>query len=216
MSEVQGPALNYPATLSIDYPNYQLANKFVILFRILAIIPIAVIYILITNGFISWGEHINQLKVLFMTSGVLFWPVLLMILFKKQYPKWWFDWNLAFTRFWFRIVSFLALLNDEFPSTYEEQNVHANIEYPDAQTQLMRGMPLIKGFLAIPHLIIICFLVIAAIGCVIIAWFAILFTGIYPKGLFNFVVGVTRWTFRVEAYAWLLATDKYPPFSLSA
>jgi hypothetical protein len=216
MSEVQIVISDYPATLNIDYPNYQLISKFVIFFRILGVIPIAVIYLLITNGFITWGEQLSQWKLTFMTSGVLFWPVLLMIVCKKQYPKWWFDWNLAFTKFWLRILSFLALINDEFPSTYEDQSVHVNIEYPDVQTQLKRGMPLIKWFLATPHFVIICFLTIAAIVCVIIAWFAILFTAHYPRCLFNFVVGVIRWAFRLDAYAGLLVTDKYPPFSLSA
>jgi hypothetical protein len=215
MSEAPVASSGYPATLNIDYPDRQL-SRFVTVFRILALIPIAVIYLLITNGFVTWGENLSQWKVTFMTSGTLFWPVLLMILFKKQYPKWWFDWNLSFTRFWFRILCFLALLNDEFPSTFEEQSVHAELEYPDAQTQLNRGLLLIKGLLVIPHVIILIFLVIAAIICVIFSWFAILVTTRYPKGLFNFVVGVLRWIFRVEAYAGLLATDKYPPFTLSA
>jgi len=138
-----------------------------------------------------------------------------MILFRKKYPKWWFDWNLNLTRFSYRVSLFLGLLRDEYPSTDEEQAVHLNLVYPDARTQLGRGWPLIKWFLAIPHYIVLFFLYIGAIVVGIIAWFAILFTGRYPRGLFDYAVGVSRWALRVSAYAILLITDQYPPFSLS-
>jgi hypothetical protein len=137
-----------------------------------------------------------------------------MILFRKKYPKWWFDWNLALTRFSYRVGAYLGLLTDVYPSTDEEQSVHLDLVYPDAKNQLGRGWPLIKWFLAIPHYIVLFFLVIAAFFVWVIAWFAILFTGQYPLSLFNFVVGVARWGLRVSAYSMLLITDKYPPFSL--
>ena len=142
-------------------------------------------------------------------------PVVLMLLFRKKYPKWWFDWSLALTKFSTRVSAYFALLRDEYPSTDEDQAVHIEILYPNAETELQRGMPLVKWLLAIPHYIILIFLGIASIVCVIIAWFAILFTGRYPQGLFDFVVGVMRWSLRVEAYAFLLTTDRYPPFSLN-
>jgi Domain of unknown function (DUF4389) len=72
----------------------------------------------------------------------------------------------------------------------------------------------VKWLLAIPHYIVLVVLWLLAIVAVIVAWFAILFTGRYPRGLFDFVVGVGRWTLRVGAYAFLLVTDRYPPFSL--
>ena len=146
-------------------------------------------------------------------GGFLFFPVLLLILFRKKYPRWWFDWNLQLTRFLMRVAVYAQLLRDEYPSTDEEQAVHLDIEYPDAN-QLSRGMPIVKWLLAIPHWIILFFLWIGAVVSVVIAWFAILFTGRYPRGLFDFVVGVNRWTLRVDAYAVLLTTDRYPPFSL--
>ena len=83
------------------------------------------------------------------------------------------------------------------------------------RTDLNRWLPLAKWFLAIPHYIVLAFLGIAAAVCIVIAWFAILFTGRYPRGLFDFVLGVGRWSVRVSAYAFLLTTDRYPPFSLS-
>ena len=183
----------YPATLKIDYPDRNL-NKLTSFFRIFTIIPIVIIIGLL--------------------NGVLTFPLVLMILFRKKYPKWWFDWNLALTSFNQRVSAYLLLLRDEYPSTDEEQAVHLNLVYPDASTQLGRGWPLIKWFLVIPHYIVLYFLGIAAVVCWIIAWFAILFTGRYPKVLFDFTVGVERWNLRVSAYTSLLITDEYPPFSL--
>jgi hypothetical protein len=138
-----------------------------------------------------------------------------MILFRKKYPLWWFDWNVNLYKFITRIDAYLLLLNDIYPSTDEEQYVHIDIRYPDVQTELKRGMPLVKWFLAIPHYIVLFFLGIAVIVVTIIAWFAILFTGNYPRSIFDFVEGVFRWSLRVTIYAFILTTDKYPPFSLA-
>jgi hypothetical protein len=137
-----------------------------------------------------------------------------MLVFKRKYPRWWFDWNIALTKFSTRVAACLALLRDEYPSTDEDQAVHIEIRYPDAREDLNQWLPLVKWLLAIPHYIVLFFLGIAAVFAVIIAWFAILFTGRYPKGLFEFVVGVMQWSLRVEAYAILLTTDEYPPFTL--
>ena len=145
----------------------------------------------------------------------MFLPLVLMLLFRQKYPRWWFDWNVALTKFSTRVLAYFCLLRDEYPSTDEDQAVHIEIAYPDAKQDLNRWLPLVKWFLAIPHVIILCFLGIAAVVCAIIAWFAILFTGRYPKGLFGFIVGVFRWSLRLDVYAFLLTTDRYPPFSLS-
>ncbi|MBI2955122.1 MAG: DUF4389 domain-containing protein [Chloroflexi bacterium] len=138
-----------------------------------------------------------------------------MLLFRKKYPRWWFDWNYALTAFGTRVIAYLLLLRDEYPSTDEEQAVHLDIRYPDAAAELNRWLPLVKWLLAIPHYVVLMFLFIAVIITAIVAWFAILITGRYPEALFNFVVGVMRWSLRVGAYAFLLVTDRYPPFSLS-
>ena len=148
-------------------------------------------------------------------GGLLVAGPLLRILFRQKYPRWWFDWNLQLSRFSARVAVFLALMDDEYPSTDEEQSVRLAFPYPDAQHGLTRWMPLVKWLLAIPHYIVLFFLSIAAVVCVVIAWFAILFTGRYPRSLFDFVVGVGRWALRVSAYAFLLTTDRYPPFTLS-
>ena len=202
----------YPATLAIDYPDRPL-NRLTTFFRIFTLIPIAIILALVSGGTFDWSGP-DSWTWLYAAGGTLFLPVLLMILFRQKYPKWWFDWNIALLKFGTRVGAYIGLLTDVYPSTDEEQSVHIEIPYPDVPKDLSRGLPLVKWFLAIPHYIVLAVLGIAAIVCVVIAWFAILFTGRYPKGLFDFVVGVSRWGLRVAAYAFLLTTDRYPLFSL--
>ncbi|MCL4473601.1 MAG: DUF4389 domain-containing protein [Actinobacteria bacterium] len=184
----------YPASLDIDYP--EAANRLTTFFRFIVIIPI--------------------LFILNLLNSVLFFPVLLLLLFRKKYPRWWFEWNLQLTRFQNRVFAYAFLLTHEYPSTDEEQAVHLELRYPDAASELSRGLPLVKWLLAIPHIIVLYFLAIAVFLVSIFAWFYILFTGRYPQGAFGFVVGFMRWGLRVQAYALLLITDKYPPFSLEA
>lgn len=193
-----GSNSSYPVTFSVDYPEDPL-NRLSTALRIFYIIPIAIVVSVIANS----------------TQGVLFLPAVLLIVFRQKYPRWWFDWNLEFMRFSNRVSAYALLLRDEYPSTDEQQAVHLEFAYPDAENDLNRWLPLIKWLLAIPHYIVLAILGIAAIVVVIIAWFAILFTGTYPRGLFNFVVGVMRWQIRVTAYAFTLVTDEYPPFSLN-
>ena len=138
----------------------------------------------------------------------------LMIVFRQRYPRWWFDFSRELVRFGGRVGAYLLLLTDRYPSTDEEQSVHLNIDYPDAKRDLNRWLPLVKWLLVIPHVFVLFFLNVAAFLAVISAWFAILTTGRYPRGVFDFIVGVGRWYLRVGAYALLLVTDRYPPFSL--
>lgn len=207
------PAPAYPVTLKIDYPDRKL-NHLTSFFRIFIFIPIAIVLGAMSGPYASWANHGNSWSYGFSGALILFLPTLLMLLFRKKYPKWWFDWNLNVTKFAYRVTSYFALMTDVYPSTDDEQSVHVDMIYPDVQKELMRGMPLVKWFLAIPHYVVLVFLAVAAVVCLIIAWFAILFSGSYPKGLFNFIEGVYRWELRVAGYAFLLVTDKYPPFSL--
>jgi hypothetical protein len=199
----------FPALLEIDYPNREL-NRLTTFFRLFMVIPIAIILTLVAGPVV----HASGERYSFASGGILFLPTALMLLFRRKYPGWWFDWNLAFVRFNARVSAYVALLTDEYPSTDEEQSVHIEIPYPDATYELNPWLPLVKWLLAIPHYIVLAFLAIAAAGCVIIAWFAILVTGRYPRPLFDFVVRVFRWWLRVTAYAFLLTTDRYPPFRL--
>jgi hypothetical protein len=203
----------YPLTFSVDYPDRPL-NRLSSAFRIFAIIPIAVLAAVLEGG--SFGASAGDSSARYAGGGigVLFLPVLLMLLFRKKYPRWWYDWNLQLTRFSNRIAVYLALMDDRYPSTDEQQSVHLDFAYPDAEHDLSRGLPVVKWFLAIPHYIALLFLTIGALGAAILAWFAILFTGRYPRSLFKYVEGVIRWQNRVGAYAFLLITDRYPPFSM--
>ena len=203
----------YPARLDIEYPEGGL-NRTTTLFRVILVIPIGVVAGLVAGSFASnWPPgQTNWAAVI--ASGVLFGPTLLMVLFRQKYPRWWFDWNLELTRFTNRVGAYMALMRDEYPSTDEQQAVRLELDYPDASRDLNRWLPLVKWLLAIPHYIVLAVLGTAAFICVVIAWFAIIFTGRYPRGLFDFVLGVQRWGLRVSAYMWLLITDKYPPFSL--
>ena len=162
----------------------------------------------------SSGSGSEKTLVVVGAGGLLFAGPLLMILFREKYPRWWFDWNLELTRFSSRVTLYAALLDDRYPSTDEQQSLHLDVDYPDVPRDLNRWLPLVKWFLAIPHFVVLVFLGLGAFVSVVIAWFAILFTGRYPRGLFDYVVGVGRWGLRVTAYALLLTTDRYPPFSL--
>ena len=202
----------YPVQFSVDYPDRSL-NRLTTFFRIFTVIPIAIVLNLVMGH--SWSWTYGGETTTYVVSGVgfLFLPPLVMILFREKYPRWWFDWNQELLRFTARVHTYGTLMNDEYPSTDEQQWVHLDIEYPNVEANLSRWMPVVKWLLAIPHYIVLFFLGIAAFFCVVIAWFAILFTGRYPRSLFDFVMGVQRWALRVAAYAFILTTDRYPPFS---
>jgi hypothetical protein len=204
----------YPVQFDVAYPDRDL-DRVTSFFRIFTAIPILIV-IGALEHYYSWGEHGNHGAGYAGAGGaVLFLPVLLMILFRQKYPRWWFDWNLEFSRFSNRVGVYLALMDDTYPSTDEHQSVSLHYPYPDARDGLNRWLPLVKWFLAIPHYVVLFFLFIAAFFCVIFAWFTILFTGRYPRGVFDFLVGVGRWANRVGAYAFALVTDEYPPFRLA-
>lgn len=225
------PSGGYPVSFTVDYPDGP-RNRLTTFFRLFTVIPIYIVLVILTGYSFSWDPsafswgasefarfgstgHGTGWSFQYTTVGVLFLATLIMILIRQKYPRWWFDWNLALVKFSTRVESYLFLLRDEYPSTDEEQAVHLEIVYPDAKKDLNRWLPLVKWFLAIPHYIVLIFLGIAAGVVTMIAWFAILFTGRYPRSLFDMVVGTYRWALRVAAYVLLLTTDRYPPFSLS-
>jgi hypothetical protein len=210
-----GAVSDHPVTFSVEYPERKL-NRASTGFRIFAAIPILILAVTLSGGYEQFGSPGNiWVEVGGIGGGFLFVPVLLMVLFRQKYPRWWFDWNLQLMRFSARISIYLALMDDRYPSTDEQQSVHLDFPYPDAKVDLDRGMPLVKWLLAIPHYFVLFFLYIGAFFSVIYAWFAILFTGSYPRGVFEFNEGVIRWHNRVIGYALILVTDKYPPFRLA-
>ena len=196
MTVGQVPA-SYPVQFDVDYPEAG-RNRLTVAFRVVLAIPALIV-----------------LWVINTTRALLFLPPLLLILFRNKYPRWWFDWNLQLLRFENRVVSYLLLLRDEYPSTDEEQSVHLDIGYPDVAGELNRGLPLVKWLLAIPHYVVLAVLGIAVTVTVVVGWFIVLFTGRLPRGLFDFTVGVLRWSNRVTGYAYILVTDVYPPFRLA-
>ncbi len=205
----------YAARLDIDYQDRM--DRMTTFFRLFMAIPIIIIIGLLTNS--GGYRAVDEAGKVVQTSGGgvtagLFVATLLMILFRQRYPRWWFDFALELARFGMRVCAYLLLLTDRYPSTVDAQSVHLDIAYPDAERDLNRWLPLVKWLLAIPHYIVLAFLGLAVLVVTIIAWFAILFTGTYPRGMFDFVVGVFRWATRVWAYGFLLVTDDYPPFSL--
>jgi hypothetical protein len=211
---------NYAARLAIDYPEH--LDRLTTCFRLVWIIPIAIILGLLSGAGQTTTVVLNQTgEVVRRTretagglASSLAVATALMIIVRQRYPRWWFDFARELTRFGYRVGAYLVLLTDRYPSTVDEQVVHLDIDYPDVQHDLNRWMPLVKWLLAIPHFIVLGLLAIAAFFAVLMAWVAILATGHYPRGLFDFVVGVGRWGLRVNAYAFLLVTDRYPPFSL--
>ncbi|PKB82208.1 MAG: hypothetical protein BZY88_04920 [SAR202 cluster bacterium Io17-Chloro-G9] len=184
----------YPVQFSVDYPD-QPRDRFTCFFRLLFVIPIGIVISVVSEAMVI--------------------PPLLLILFRQKYPRWWFDWNVALLRFESRVSAYFLLLRDEYPSTDEEQSVHLEISYPDVEADLNRWLPLVKWILAIPHYVVLVILSLIGFFVLIISWLAILVTGRYPHGMFNYVVGVARWYNRVWAYAFILTTDLYPPFRLS-
>ena len=179
-------------------------------------IPIAIVMSAIT-GFSTNYAGAGDTTVTIVVSGIglLFLPTLLMILFREKYPRWWFDWNLQLQRFANRIGIYLLLMDDRYPSTDEEQSVHLDYPYPDAEADLGRGHAAGQVAARDP----------ALHRAVLPRHRRVLRGRSSPgsrscspaatrRGCFGYVEGVVRWHNRVVGYAFALVTDRYPPFSL--
>ncbi len=210
------PQAIYPVQFSVDYPDRPL-NRLTTLFRLFVAIPILIVLASVSGGTWEWTSTGRTMVVVAVgaAGGLLFFAPLLLIVFRQKYPRWWFDWNLELLRLSNRVIVYLALMDDRYPSTDEQQAVHLAFPYPDAQRELNQWLPLVKWLLALPHYVVLLGLYIAAVVAVIVAWFTILFTERYPQGIFDFVEGVIRWHNRVIGYALVLVTDQYPPFRLA-
>jgi Domain of unknown function (DUF4389) len=204
---------DYPVRFSVEYPDRPL-NRLTTGFRIFTVVPIAIVLAAIGGYSATYGNAAETTTIAIGGTGLLFLPPLLMILFRQKYPLWWFNWNLELLRFTNRVGAYVLLLDDRYPSTDEQQSVRLDLDYPDAQQGLNRWLPLVKWLLAIPHYVVLFFLTIGALFAAIGAWFAILFSGRYPRGLFDYIEGVIRWHNRVVGYTFILITDRYPPFRL--
>lgn len=205
----------HPVELAIDYPDRAL-NRLSTALRPFAAIPILILLATVSGGSLDLSRG-DEPTTIASAGGLLVLGPLLMIVVRGRYPGWWLDWNVALLRFGTRVAAYVALLDDRYPSTEDDQAVHLTMPRPDVGAgDVSRGLPLVKWLLALPHYVVLAFLWIGVVVAVVVAWFAILVTGRYPRGLFDFVVGVGRWHLRVVGYAFALVTDAYPPFSLSA
>jgi hypothetical protein len=204
----------YPVRFDVEYPDRAL-NRMTTAFRAFAVLPIVVVLAAVSGSAWQWSQDSGSQAVAAGAGGLLFLGPLLMILFRQKYPRWWFDFNLELQRFTNRVGVYLALMDDRYPSTTDHQSVELDYDYPDVARDLNRWLPLVKWFLAIPHYVVLVVLNVAAVVAVVVAWFVILFTGRYPRSIFDFVAGVMRWNNRVTGYAFTLMTDRYPPFNLA-
>jgi hypothetical protein len=213
---MEASGATYPVQFSVSYPDHPL-SRLTTFFRPIMVIPIAIVMALIVGWSGVFEDTAGATTTIVISGvGILFLPVVLMLVFRHKYPRWWFDWHLNLQRFENRISVYVLLMDDRYPSTDEEQSVHLEYRYPDAESELNRWLPLVKWFLAIPHYVVLAFLYVGVVFAVIAAWFAVMFTGRYPRALFDYVEGVLRWHNRVMAYALVLVTDEYPPFRLRA
>ncbi len=202
---------DYPVRFSVDYPDRPL-NRLTTLFRLIMVIPILIVAGLIP-GFVNSGQFGDPDQVA-IYAPIVWLPLVLILVFRQKYPRWWFNWNLELSRFILRIETYIIALRDEYPSTDEHQAVHLEIDYPDA-ANLNRWLPLVKWLLAIPHYVVLIVLAVLAVVAAVIGWIMVVITASYPRALFDFQVGVLRYEARVTGYAFLLVTDRYPPFSIS-
>ena len=203
------PVADYPVRFEVDYP--ERLGRVSTVFRIILYIPIAIFLALVGGQAFSYGDVGDATSTGLAGGGGIVLAIWATVIVRQYVPRWLFDFQVALMRFQARAYGYLALLTDRFPAFEGEYPISFDVRYPD---KLNRWKVAIwKIITSIPHIIILIFLYVAAFVVVVIAWFAILFTGRYPQGLHTFVAGVFRWSLRVQAYIFSL-TDEYPPFSL--
>jgi len=202
----------YPVQVTMAYP--ERVSRLSTAFRIILAIPVLIFLALVGGSFNgSWDSDGAQQGGAFAggIAGGIVLAIWATILVRGNIPHWLFDFQVGLNRFAIRAYSYLALLTDRYPAFEGAWDLNYDVQYPD---RLSRWKLLFwKLITSIPHFIVLFFLAIAAFVVVIIGWFAILFTGAFPRGLHSFVVGVLRWGARVEAYFQSL-TDAFPPYSL--
>lgn len=188
------------------YIQLQIKNRdrATVFFRAILIIPVAILADSF-NGDTSSNSYI---------AGLFILPVVLTLLFRGVYPSYVLQFNKAIVALSVRIAAYFFLLTDDYPSI--EANEKVGVEFPEIQggRTLSRGLPLVKWFLAIPLYIVGVVYIVYALILTLIAWFTIVFTGVYPEWCANGVIGTLAYWNRIYGYAFVLVTDEYPSFSL--
>jgi len=198
---------SYPVAFDVE-PQLHGRNRLTVAFRIILAIP----HLILVGGAVAGGARgEGVLGAVAFVMAIIAWFA---ILFTSSHPKGLWDFARFFMRWRTRVMVYVGLLRDEYPPFGDAAYpVTYEVEYPEGpRNKLSVGL---RVFYLIPHVIVLFFLAIAFIVTSVIAWFAILFTGSYPAGLYRFAVGYMRWSTRVETYA-LLMRDEYPPFSFDA
>ncbi len=166
--------------------------------------------------FVKWLLAIPHFIVLYLLGIVQFlitFAAWFIILFTGQYPRGMFNIVVGVMRWTANLNAYLMLLRDEYPPFSWEEGKYPLTFQVDHPERLSRLLIFVKWLFIIPNFIVFYLVAIAYLVTLVIAWFAILFTGRYPEGLFRFAVGVFRWSMRINVYLYLLR-DEYPPFSL--
>jgi hypothetical protein len=206
------PPIPYPVRLDVDYSETQ--SRWKALFRIFLAIPVLLFLALLSGGGGGAGEATRRGGEIAAggTSGVIV-AIWVTIIVRQRIPRWLFDFQAWVNRWGLRAIGYTALLTDEYPAFEADYPIRYEIDYPD---RLSRWKVLVwKAITSVPHLIVLALLSLTLIVVVFIAWVAILITGKYPRGLHTYVVGVLRWSARVQGYLYSL-TDEFPPFSMRA
>src|SRR5919198_1285153 len=161
MEPGQASEVAYPVQFSVAYPGE--LKRLTTAFRLIWVIPIAIVYGFVGGHQEAFGAGDHAWTIGAGAGGLLVLAPLAMILFRQKYPRWWFDWNQELLRFSNRVCVYLALMDDRYPSTDEQQSVTLELPYPDAERDLNRWLPLVKWLLAIPHYVVLFFLWLAAL-----------------------------------------------------
>ncbi|MEX0744734.1 MAG: DUF4389 domain-containing protein [Phycisphaeraceae bacterium] len=184
----------YPIRFDVDYKDK--LSRLTTLLRLILVIP-----------------QIIVLYVLFIIAEICVLIAWFAIVITGKMPRGLFDLIVNVNRWSANVNAYMWLLRDEYPPfTWDPGNYPVRYE-ADYEEKRSRLTTLLRLILVIPQMIVLCFVILVAEILAIIAWFAILFTGRFPEGMFGFVRGALRWQFRVNGY-FLLLTDRYPPFSL--
>ena len=184
---------DYPVTFDVAYP--ESPNRWLILIRWLLAIP-----------------HYIVLSLLSILAGVVWVISFFTILFARTYPDSLYSFMVGVHR-WNANLGAYILFHDRYPPFSMGESDYEGVTFAVERPDFNRWLVLIKWLLMIPHAIVLYFLSIIAMVAAIALVLAVLFTGRYPRGLFDFLVGVGRWNARVNAYA-TFVVDRYPPFSL--